>query len=432
MKKIWKRTLRFLCSMQCAISLLVILALACTAGSFIPQGEQMIYYTEHYSEQLTGAILLFGLDDVFHSVWFILLTLLLCANLLCCNVLRFWGLLRKTRTGFTAEKAVSAWDGNAICTVSSAEEMFRKMGFRKVETYLSGGLEYRYAVRNKAGLWGAWLCHLGMLVIIAGFGLGQMYKTEYTVYGVPGQTKSVGDSGYDLTINDFEVKLREDDTVEQYTADFTVTDTDSGESRSAKTSVNAPASAFGMKYYQNSTGWATQVAVRRGEEILDERLLCAGEYMETPGKEDLKLMFRAFYPDYTEDAAGNPMTRSSTLKNPAYLYTLYYNGQVLGMNVLPDGEEITVDDYTFVFHDPQLYTLIQVKKDPFTLLAMLGGILVLISLILSFYVRTEELWAVKSENGSWNVAGKSRKGGAIYREKIGLAGSELNKREVHV
>ena len=80
--KLIKQTGRFLCSMKLAMILLIILAAACTAGSLIPQGEVMSYYTTGYSETVAGAILLFGLDDIFHCGWFIVLTLFLCLNLL--------------------------------------------------------------------------------------------------------------------------------------------------------------------------------------------------------------------------------------------------------------------------------------------------------------------------------------------------------------
>ena len=140
--------------------------------------------------------------------------------------------------------------------------------------------------------------------------------------------------------------------------------------------------------------------------------------MEVADNPDLKLEFRSFYPDYAEDELGNPVTRSSSLENPAYLYAVYYRDEILGMNTLMDGEQITVDDYTFTFHDPRPYTLIQVKKDPFTWLAGLGGLLVLVSLILAFYMNTEELWAVQNEDGSWSVSGKSRRAGMIFSEKL--------------
>lgn len=422
--KIVKKAGRFLCSMKFAMILLVILVAACTAGSLIPQGEVMSYYTAGYSEQVAGAILLFGLDDVFHCGWFIVLTLFLCLNLLLCNVLHFPNLIRRMKTGYTLEKCLKSWDGTPVAVVADADVVFEKMGMRKVEQNKSG---CKYASRNKVGIWGAWLCHLGMLIIIAGFGLGQMLKTEYTVYGVSGQTKQVGDLNYDLTIDNFEILLREDETVEQYQAEITVTDTETGESKSGMTSVNHPLSLFGLKFYQNSTGWAGSVSVWRDDELIQEELLCAGEYLRTEGKEELVLMLRAFYPDHYEDENGNQMTLSSALNNPAYLYALYYNDQVLGMNVIGDEEKITVDEYTYVFHDPQPYTLIQVKRDPFTGVAALGGALMVLALILAFYVRPEELWAVKQEDGTWAVAGRSKKGGAIYEEKIQEACLEIKQ-----
>lgn len=422
-----KKVGRFLCSMKFAMILLSILVLACTAGSLIPQGEVMAYYTSGYSEQVAGVILLFGLDDVFHCGWFIVLTVFLCLNLLFCNVLHFPKLINRMKNGFSLEKCLKGWDEKAIGTTADADVVFEKMGMRNVQKTSMNGREYCYGKRNRAGIWGAWLCHLGMLIIIAGFGLGQMMKTEYTVYGVSGQTKAVGDLNYELTIDNFEIILREDDTVEQYQAEITVKDTVSGETKSGITSVNSPLSLFGLKFYQNSTGWAGNVSVWLGDELIQEELLCAGEYFSTEGKEDLKLMLRAFYPDYYEDEFGNQMTLSSALNNPAYLYALYYNNQVLGMNVIGDGEKITVDDYTYVFHDPQPYTLIQVKRDPFTGVAALGGFLMVIALILAFYVRPEELWAVKQEDGTWAVAGKSRKAGAMFEEKIAEACEEVKK-----
>ena len=427
-----KKTVRFLRSMKCAVLLLIILVLACTAGSLIPQGEILSYYTANYPETAAGLIMFLGLDDVFHCVWFVILTLFLCLNLLLCNVMHFPRLIGQMKSGFAPEKCVRG--GGTVYLVRETEPVFAGMGFHRVQETVSDGKMLRYARRNSAGIWGAWLCHLGMLVIIAGFGLGQLLQTEYAVYGVAGQTKQIGGTEYELTIDDFQILLREDDTVEQYQADITVTETGTKKTASAVTRVNAPASLFGMKFYQNSTGWAAGVSVWKGEEKIQEELLCAGEYLKTEGKEELILMLRSFYPDYIQDEAGNPATATSSLKNPAYLYALYYNDDVLGMNVLHDGEKITVDDYTYVFHDPKPYTLIQVKKDPFQWLAALGGLLVVAALILAFYVRPEEMWAVRTESGVWAVSGRCRKAGAMFEEKLAerciKAGGTLKPEEI--
>ncbi len=475
-----KKAGRFLCSMKCAVILLVILAVACTAGSLIPQGQTAAYYTANYAESLAGAILLFHLDDVFHCWWFVGLTLFLCVNLLACNVLRFPALRKRMKEGFTATKRIAEWDGvPAAVTVEEPEEIFKRLGFRNVtrgvmavarpaQTEDSAGsaegaagpesVPTRYAVRRRAGVWGAWLCHLGMLVVIAGFGLGQMFQVQYSVYGVPGQTKPIGNTGYELRIDDFRVKLREDDTVEQYETDMTVmragenpaaagasgTETTeigitgadetvgtagvtgaAGETGIAGTvSVNHPLTIYGMKFYQNSTGWAANVQIYKGSELLQEGVICAGEYALIEDMEGLAVVLNAFYPDYVRGEDGMPATASPALHNPGYLYTLYYNDRILGMNVLTEDEIITVEDYGIRFTNPQQYTLIQIKRDPFTPVAAAGGLLVMLSLVLAFYLPPEEVWAVQRSDGTWLLAGRSRKAGAYFLEELSKYGGK--------
>lgn len=425
-----KKAGRFLCSMKCAIVLLVILAAACTVGSVIPQGQTLSYYTNTYSETMAGAILLFGLDDIFHCWWFIGLTLFLCANLIFCNILRFPSLIRRMKEGFSITKCLISWDGQpAAITTEDPEKLFGRLGFRRCHKGVaavqvgdkSAEAQCRYSSRNKIGIWGAWLCHLGMLIIIAGFGFGQMFQVQYTVYGVPGQTKPIGDTGYEVHIDDFEVRLREDATVEQYETSLTVSEK-TGESSASyaggKTSVNSPLTLHGMKFYQNSTGWAATIDVWKDGQLLQQDVLCAGEYTLIEDMHGLAVLFNAFYPDYVQSADGMPMTATAYLNNPGYLYTLYYHDQVLGMNILTGQDAITVEDYMIIFHDPRQYTLLQIKRDPFSWLTALGGILVMAALILAFYLSPEEVWAVKQPDGRWFVAGKSKKTGAYFLEKL--------------
>ena len=44
----------------------------------------------------------------------------------------------------------------------------------------------REAKEGKAGIWGAWVCHLGILLLVVGFAAGQMTHEDYTVTGLPG------------------------------------------------------------------------------------------------------------------------------------------------------------------------------------------------------------------------------------------------------
>ena len=195
MKKIWK----FLGSMQFAIILLVILAAACAGGSFIPQGLSPEQYAAQYSERVAGLIVGLRLDDVFHAWWFLVLTAFLCGNLLLCNLIRLPQLIRRTRAAADPGK-LGTPSGHAE-GVRDFNALLAKLRMPKaVEGSDGEGRPVRYSVQNRIGLWGAWVCHLGILLLILGFALGQTTMKQYTVYALPGQTKEMGDSGLTVTV----------------------------------------------------------------------------------------------------------------------------------------------------------------------------------------------------------------------------------------
>ena len=409
-----KKYIKKLFSMKTALAILALLILACIAGSVISQGYTDTYYTENYSSFISTIILGLGLDDVFHVWWFVGLTIFLCINLLGCNLIRFPAILRQMKSYDAQHFTKNEVD---VVIENDPKGLFEKMGFHKIEETTKDGYTAYYSVKNKFGLWGAWLTHLGMLIIIVGFALGQMYTQKYTVYGVKGQTKEVEGTNLSLTIDDFNIYLREDETVEQYVANVTVTDLDTNESESGETSVNNPCNLLGYKVYQNSTGWAATIEVRdEDDNYLESDIVCAGEYMRVDSIEGLYVVFRSFYPDYV-NYDGQPYTLSSNLNNPAYLYMLYYDDQVLGMNILEANEKITIDGYSIIFKDPQQYTLLQLKTDPYTWIPAVGAVVILLGIFLSFYLRTAELYAIEKD-GKWNITGYSKKGGVLFHDQL--------------
>lgn len=427
-----KKILKFISSMRFAIILLLVLAFACSIGSLIPQGNTYAWYYSNYSERTAAIILALHLDDAFHSWWFILITAFLCINLLACNITRFPSLVRRTKK-YMSSLSEAPGDLNAAFD-GSPEEVFKKMGMKAPKESKDSSRRVLYSCKNVAGLWGAWFCHLGVLLLILGYALGQMTYKEYTVYGVPGDIKKIGDTSLVLSIDDFKVSLREDDTVEQYTADITVYDLEhSSEGQSAQISVNHPADLYGLRFYQNSTGWAAKISVEKGGEALQERVVCAGDYLVFSDNPDLIVYFNAFYPDYVMIQGSGPATRSGSLNNPAYLYSVYYQGQILGMNVLMTDDVLTIDDYTVTFSEPQSYTLIQIKRDSFTFLAFIGGVVIMAGLFLAFYVQVCSLQAVEGEDGVWTFTGSCKKSNMVFRNKFKeVFNTDLKEKEKNV
>ena len=335
MKKVWK----FLTSMKFAIILLVILSLATAGGSFITQNQSFDWYAAKYSERAAAFIFALRLDDVFHSWWYFVLAALLVLDILFCNLLKFPALLRRVRK----------------------------------------------APKPRIGYFGPFVAHLGMLILIAGFVLGQVTREEYVIYGYPGQVKGLGETGILVGIDDFQVSFNQDDSVSQYTVDLVATN--GSLIVLSKASVNHPAKIMGYKFYQNSFGYTANVRVTKNGSVVQEERIEAGSGFAIADNENIIVLFNAFYPDYVYVEGSGPATKSGRMNNPGYLYSVYYGESLLGMNVLMEGETIRIDDYEVFFEAPGYYTLLQVKKDHFTWLVLAGGIVLLIGLVLSFYVR---------------------------------------------
>lgn len=411
--KNWKKRIGFLFSMKFALIILCLFVVACIVGSVIPQEKIAAVYEQSYP-QWSRLILDMGLDDVFHSWWFVVLTLTLCINLLGCNLAHLSPILRKMRAGV---RPAPSMEEQLPLLTGDPDRLLRELGFRKT----CG--EVRYGVRNKLGYWGAWLTHLGILIIIVGFALGQMFTVTYTVYGVPGQEKPIGDTGLNLKIDGFSVLLREDETVEQYLAQLTITNSTTGESWSGESSVNHPWDAAGYRLYQNSTGWAADMEVFLNEELIQTTTVCAGEVASIAHLPHIQVYLEAVYPDCVVEENGSVYSASGRLDHPGYAYGLYNMGSLLGEKILMEDEGITLygrdteESYTIRFVNPRSYTLIQARNDPFTWLAGIGGCVLLAALFIAFYVRTEEIWLVPEGEG-FRVCGVSRKGGLLYREKL--------------
>ena len=417
LKKIWK----FISSMRFAIALLLVLAIACSIGSLVTQNQTYAWYAQRYSERTAGLIVALHLDDAFHSWWFIAINAFLVLNLLLCNLLRLPQLIRRTKSALRPEAALRLEGDVSAANVGDPEGAFARLRMpRPVACRTGDGREALFASKHPWGLWGAWVCHLGILLLILGFGLGQMTQQQYAVYGVPGQSKPIGDSGYALSIDDFTVEQRQDGSAAQYTSAITVYDLSGGDdaSRSASISVNNPATLYGMKFYQNSTGWAATVNVARGSAPLQSEVVCAGDSLAVADRPELVVLLNAVYPDHVLLPGVGPSTASERPDNPHCLYSLYYKGEILGVNVLAMGEALTVDDCAISFAEPVEYTLIQVKIDRFTPLALIGALVTLLGLALAFYLQPTRVWAVREREGGWTVTGQCRKGGALFRDRF--------------
>ncbi len=416
--KVLKKIRRFLGSMPLALTLLVLLAAACALCSAVPQGQAPSWYREQYGERTGSLILALYADDAYHSGWFIALSGFLCLSLIMCNLSRIRQLIQRTRQMKDPATILKQEPDAEQKNISDPKLLFAKMRMSAPKTCKTeDDREVLASGRNTAGLWGAWICHLGILLLIVGFALGQMTSEQYTAYGLPGETCPIGDTGYSVTVDDFRIDWREDGTASQYIADLTMTDAD-GNTASGTASVNHPANLFGYDFIQNTTGWGAYLRVLRNGEKVQENAMYVQDFVPLEEKPRLLIRLVSFSPNFQAETGTSSAMNSSKPEHPAYFYEIYYDRELYKSGVQLEGESIELGPYTFIFENPTNYTVLMVKKDRFTTMIMIGSLIIVLGLILAFYLRPVTMWAVRNKEGDWTVYGKSPKGGDLFREKF--------------
>ncbi len=179
----------FLASLKVTVYTLIVLSLACLAGTIIPQkgvSLQPDVLAEKLREPLWHWLNLLGFLDVFHSVWFFLLILLLVVNLVLCTIRFIRRTSRQLRrvsvtlddSGFAAlplrQTASSSVAPDKLADFFT--ERLRKIG--KVTRTQSDGVIHLFAQNSPLHRYASVLIHLSILFVIAGAVLRILFGVE--------------------------------------------------------------------------------------------------------------------------------------------------------------------------------------------------------------------------------------------------------------
>ena len=423
-KDLWK----LLHSMKFGIILLLIIGISSIAGTVIPQGNQIGFYETTYSPSFFNIIKMLSLHKVYSSWWFTAMILVLSLNLILCSIKRFPIIMKQIKSKPDLEKELNRdnfvfkKDINADVDI---ESLFKKLGFKKIQKVENEEGTFYFSQKNFIGYLGSWITHLGILVIILAYIFGKITGFEDFVHGVPGSIHQIEGTDYWVDIKDFDIEFREDHTVDQYISEIKVTNGEGTYSQEGEVRVNHPFRAEKMNIYQNGTGWALDVDLKKNNEDFSSKTLYQSEvYVEDDKR--IALQFVNFYPDF-DDSDGHPHTATPYLNNPKLLYAIFYEGVRVDMNVVDMGEEIVWEEYSFTVDNPQMFTLLQVVEDPGMGAAAVGGGLLLLGIFLAFYIIPKELKVFKYKKERIRIWGSASKNKEIFKEEVDLALMELEK-----
>lgn len=369
--------------MRTALFLLLLLAIAAVPGSIFSQrSSDPNGVTQYFAANPTLAPILdkFQLFDVYSSVWFSAIYLLLFVSLIGCVIPRAMHHARALRSrppktparlerlsAFAAfEIAPNQMDaaGNVITparAIDSARSLLRRSGYR-VQFFENGGLSVsseRGYLRETGNL----VFHIaliGILIAVAiggGFGytgqralvVGQTFANVRLTFDsfTPGRFFTDSQlSPYRITLNSFKVQYESKNLNAygqpiDYTADVTTYDGQSSHGTKQVLKVNSPLEIGGNQVYLLGNGYAPHFTVRNAqgkvvysEPVIflpqDANLTSIGIIKVPDGLKDQLGMRSFFYPTGATSASGVTESTHPDLLNPEVSLVMYKGD--LGLN----------------------------------------------------------------------------------------------------
>ncbi len=323
--------------MTFAVIILLVLGLLSILGTIIPQNESLEFYLNKYGVSKANLIQTLSLDQVFTSYWYLGLLLLLCLSLLLCVIFRIKPLIAS---------------------------------FKKKDKYLF--------IEKLA----SWLLHLGMILIIIFFSLGNILGFETSVYNLVNTVSPVEGTNLFVAIDDFTIDVDENNNIINYITKARFFDGSGNKKKTAEIKVNHPTSVDGYQFSQASFGYALEASISRNDKKIGTADLFQNEIVSADsGKFYIELI--NFYPDFSNEG-GKITTKSLKMNKPVGHVKIYYMDKLIDEAFVKLNDPIKVGEYTAILSNPKYYTLLAVRKDPYIPGVILGTSLLLIGLFTIF------------------------------------------------
>ncbi|MFF1377110.1 cytochrome c biogenesis protein ResB [Streptomyces sp. NPDC058308] len=288
---------RQLTSMRVALILLLLLSLGAIPGSLIPQNNVDELKVQDFMDRHTTLGPLYDklqLFDVYSSVWFSAIYILLFVSLIGCIVPRTWqfvGQLRSRPPGaprkLTRLPAYTTWrtDAEPEQVHEAAFAMLKQRRFR-VHTAGSGAGGSVAAEKGYLREVGNLMFHIALIVMLIAFAAGQLLKSEGGKLVMEGdgfsntlsqyddfKSGSLFDTGnlepfsfrLDKFVGTYEKSGPNRGTARTYRADVSYSEGPDGAEKKKSIEVNKPLEVDGSKVYLIGHGFAPAVTVRDGK-----------------------------------------------------------------------------------------------------------------------------------------------------------------------
>lgn len=438
----------FFCSLKLTMFLLISLAVISIIGTIIPQGPPPPEYLVTISQTKQQLYQALGFFDMYHSWWFVLLLYLLTVNLVACSIKRLphiWKIISQPVLVLSSGLEQSLAN-KASFKCSDRPDVLKE----KLTTFLSSEFA-RPVVTEADGDWhlfaqktpwcrlSVYFVHLSVIVIFIGAMIGSLFGYKGFVNILEGQSISKVmtrsgkeiDLGFSLRCDQFSVALYKNGAPKEFKSILTVLENGVPvpDYTNARVIVNDPLTYKGITFYQSSYGNAGSyfftVSGLDGKDSIPVTLdtntsatLPDGSTMSVVEATD---DVSQFIPNLSGPAAQVEIRGPQGGSEKVVVYANYPE-----MNIQHAREHKGALVLQYKGAQKQMYTGLQVAKDPGVWIVWLGCALMVLGIYGAFLMSHRRIW-IRIQNGHVTIGGNASKNQAAFELYFGGLASKLKK-----
>ncbi|MEK4699117.1 cytochrome c biogenesis protein ResB [Solibacillus sp. FSL R7-0668] len=454
--KIWN----FFSSVKVGISLIIINLIAASIGTILPQEFYISVATEEEKKQYYSDVYgwfgevyyALGLSDLYSSLWFQILVLMLGVSIIIASIDRGFP-LHKSLTNQRVKRHINFMKRQRIVANGAVTEQ-QEQTLELVEQKLKA-LKYNVRREDKAIMaekgrfsrYGAYVNHVGLIVFIVGVMLHLVpgFYVDESMWLREGETRAIpGMDGYFLKNEKFILETYDNDPqgeqlkqgvntmAKNYQTNVTLykqaDDAVPGQAdnlqevKSYEIRVNHPLKHEGYAVYQMDyrLNELKTMIFDLSNKATDESLGQISIDLANPQDEyDLgngaKVRLMGYYPDFSGFKEGVPQTASQTPNNPAFIFKMYTpetpDGETsfvaIQQTLEPDGENI----YKMKFANVEMRNMsgLMVRYDKTIPMLFVGGIIFMIGVAIGSYWNHRRIWIEQLADGTVRLAAHTNK-----------------------
>ena len=438
----------FFASVYLTITLLVFTVVLSIVGTFIPQQDAAREFAQGIPPGLASFLQTMQVFDLFHSVWFFLLMLLLSLNLIVCSLNR-WSLTWKQFRGapFSGEEGffrglsperIFLCDED-VGTMTGRLEGLLSRKYRKIsKNQEKEDTVIIFGERGRYSRFAVYVVHLSLLLLILGALMGAFWGWEGYVNIGEGETADAidlkGGKGtkalpFTIRCDKFIVAFYENGAPKTYRSDLTFLK-DGKTLYQGHLLVNHPISLEGVRVYQASYGSSpdgrASLAFSRGGQEGKIIKVGPGESFSLPEKEGTVQIARMEENLMQMGPAVKILVRSG--QGEVSFWVFQHIDKIREMNPgvteqVPMFNPALFKPYLFVLKgiEERYYTGLQVSRDPGAPLVAAAAVLMMVGLIGTFFSSHRRIWIKiqpAGEKTKISVAARSNKHPVVLDREV--------------